>query len=142
MEEGLSKLEISEVKLFPNKHLPKRDPLLSLLKASQEWKIETLVIDQPLGIIAYQTWRTLAQATLTASGLDTSGHIGTLKYQLGKNKQGHEEDVKSVWEITEKMELLSKITNQVQIVIGGGRGEDPKTNWEEAYETLLKNICN
>ena len=21
-------------------------------------------------------------------------------------------------------------------------GEDPKTNWEEAYETLLKDICN
>ena len=80
----------------------------------------------------------------TASGLDTSGNIGTLKYQLraGENKQGHKEDVKLVWEITEKMEVVVDENNPgTMIEIGGGRGKESKMTWEEAYQTVLHNIC-
>ena len=57
------------------------------------------------------------------------------------------EDVKAVWEIAEKLMQESNpfdyhhADNNDGIVVGGGRGEDPKTTWEEAYEILLKKIC-
>ena len=85
-------------------------------------------------------WRALAQAVAT-------GHIGTIKYQLGEgnageDKQGHVEDVKAVWEITEKMEVVVDEDNPGTVIqIGGGRGEEPKITWEEAYQTVLHNIC-
>ena len=43
--------------------------------------------------------------------------------------------VKAVWEISEEVQVEDRPP------IGGGRGRDPKITWEEAYETLLKNIC-
>ena len=44
------------------------------------------------------------------------------------------EDFKKVWEIVEKFEV------DFAVLIGGGRGEEPKTSWEEAYKTLCHNI--
>ena len=144
-EEGLRKLEISDVKLCPMmKHLPKQDPLLSLLKASQEWKIETLAIGVAHGpmlkggfsYLGVEMWRALARAAAT-------GHIGTIKYRVYKgSKQGHKEDVKAVWEITKKMEVTVDEDNPGTLIqIGGGWGEEPKMTWEEAYQTVLHNIC-
>ena len=147
-EEGLRKLEVSDAKLCPMKHLPKQDPLLSLLKASQEWKIETLAIGLAHGpmlkggfsYLGVEMWRALSRAAAT-------GHIGTIKYRVykgsaGENKQGHKEDVKEVWEITEKMEVTVDEDNPGTLIqIGGGRGEEPKMTWEEAYQTVLHNIC-
>ena len=86
----LRKLEISDAKLCPNTHFPKQDPLLSLLKASQEWKIETLAIglahNGHMKGFSYHheqcgLWRALARAAAT-------GHIGTIKYQLGEGGAG------------------------------------------------------
>ena len=53
--------------------------------------------------------------------------------------------VRAVWEIAEKLEVVVYDHDQdltgTLIQIRGGRGEDPKTTWEEAYETVLNNIC-
>ena len=85
-------------------------------------------------------WRALARAAAT-------GHIGTIKYQVckgiaGEDKQIQKEDVKAVWEITEKMEVVvftDEDTPGMLIQVGGGR--EPKITWEEAYQTVLHNIC-
>ena len=143
-EEGLHKLELSNVMLYPYSHSHQQNPSLSLLKASKEWKIQTLAIGLALQKgFSYphaQIWRALARGAAT-------GHIGTIKFRVDKGngevKQGHKEDVKAVWEITEKMEVV--VINEdypgTVIQIGGGRGEDPKITWEEAYQTVLYNIC-
>ena len=55
-------------------------------------------------------------------------------------KRPKKEDVKAVWEIAEMFNPFIFINGE-RIVIGGGRGEAPKTTWEEAYENQLKNIC-
>ena len=140
-EEGLEKLDLPSVMLYP---YSQQNPSLSLLKASKEWKIETLSIG-----LAIQTgfshphariWRALARSAAT-------GHIGSIKFRVNKgnaeDKQGHKENVKAVWEIAEKLEVVV-IDNDFPgtlTLIGGGRGEEPKTTWEEAYETVLNNIC-
>ena len=52
------------------------------------------------------------------------------------------EDMKPVWEIAETLEVDvfdRDGTGISRIRIGGGRGENPKTTWEEA-ETVLNNI--
>ena len=144
---GLHKLEFQSVTLFPyNKH----HHLHYLLKASEVWKIQTLSINlnhlnlakgfsYSYGVI----WMALARNAV-------SGQIGTMKFPIYKGgaEKTNKEDVKhvrAVWEISEKFEV--KVFNQGQnfpgtlIQIGGGRGEDPKTTWEEAYETVLNNIC-
>ena len=56
------------------------------------------------------------------------------------------EDLKAVWEITEKMEAeFYTMSNEEQILTrtyGGGRGvHEPKATWEEVYQDVLKNIC-
>ena len=48
---------------------------------------------------------------------------------------------KAVWKIAKKLKKASNPFDLSGIEIGGSRGEDPKTTWEEAYETLLKEIC-
>ena len=132
-EEGLYKLELPYVKL-DHSYLPKRDPSLALLKASEEWKIENLAIglERPL------PWRALAQGAAT-------GHIGTLKFSVDTRsaKQASKEDVKAVWEITEKMEVvvIDGDNPGTVIQIGGGRGKESKMTWEEAYQTVLYNMC-
>ena len=59
-----------------------------------------------------------------------------------------EEDLKAVWEITEKLEAeFYTMSNEEQIqeqirTYGGGRGmQEPKATWEEVYQDVLKNIC-
>ena len=132
-EEGLCKLELSYVKL-DHSYLPKRDPSLALLKASEEWKIENLAIglERPL------PWRALAQGAAT-------GHIGTLKFSVDTRsaKQASKEDVKAVWEITEKMEVvvIDGDNPGAVIQVGGGRGKESKMTWEKAYQTVLYNMC-
>ena len=71
-----------------------------------------------------------------------TGQIGTVRFPIykGNMKRAKKEDVKAVWEIAERFNPFIYI-NAERIVIGGGRGEDPKTTWEEAYENQLKHIC-
>ena len=58
-------------------------------------------------------------------------------------KQASKEDVKAVWEITEKMEVvvIDGDNPGTVIQIGGGRGKESKMTWEEAYQTVLYNMC-
>ena len=56
------------------------------------------------------------------------------------------QDLKAVWEITEKMEAeFYTMSNEEQILTrtyGGGRGvQESNATWEEVYQDLLKNIC-
>ena len=66
-----------------------------------------------------------------------SGHIGTLIIWFDVREviqKTQKEDLKAVWEIAEKLEFVG---NGDGIAMGGGRGGDPKTSWEEAYQTFL-----
>ena len=55
-----------------------------------------------------------------------------------RGKRPKEADFKAIWEISEEVVLdyCYEFTH-----IGGGRGKDPKITWEEAYLTLMRNIC-
>ena len=138
-EEGLLKLDLSSSNIH---HIYFPKVVLSLLKASQEWKIDRLVVDLVLRQSTNAPmWRTLAQAAAT-------GHIGTLHVRgtgvdlSGEYKAGQKEDVKAVWEITEKT-VVENPYGTVEIgEIGGGRAkEELKITFEEAYQTVLYKIC-
>ena len=141
--EGLYKLELPF--FIHHSHSQHQDTSLSLLKACKEWKIQTLYPDSvPHFLAAWQgfsnshgdIWTELAKSAAT-------GHIGTMKFPIHKGKIS-KENVKAVWEIAQTLEVrvLAGGTNPETVIrIGGGRGEDPKTTWEEAFETVLYNIC-
>ena len=73
------------------------------------------------------------------------GHIGRVKFYipfLHALARPNMKFVKAVWEISEEVQVVDRhrfIGGRPPT--GGGRGRDPKITWEEAYETLLKNIC-
>ena len=75
----------------------------------------------------------------------TSGYICTMKFPIHKGEErASKQDVKTVWEIVEKVKVeMTNGKNQNWFVqIGGGKGKEPKTTWEEAYyEALLESIC-
>ena len=134
-EEGLDKLELQSVD-FPSlqkKH--QADSIFSLIKASKEWKVEEVSLMPTLLGDDSTFWAALAKNAGT-------GHIGTLEFPpiYKENMQrARKEDVKAVWEIAEKLRHYFYNHNG-GTVIGAGRGEEPKTTWEEAYETLLENM--
>ena len=134
-EEGLDKLELQSVD-FPSlqkKH--QADSIFSLIKASKEWKVEEVSLMPTLSGDDSTFWAALAKNAGT-------GHIGTLEFPpiYKENMQrARKEDVKAVWEIAEKLRHYFYNHNG-GTVIGAGRGEEPKTTWEEAYETLLENM--
>ena len=131
-EEGLDKLELHSVDLY----YPKQDveSLFSLLETSKEWKVQTLTLAQwP------KCWTALAKSA-------PAGHICTIELTIYKLRAEKvcKEDVKKVWEMVEKLEveiLDEELEDCSEVLIGGGRGEEPKTSWEEAFETVLNNIC-
>ena len=132
--EGLHKLELAFVSLCSYSQV--WDTCLSLLKASEEWKIQTLSATwQGFSNSGGDIWTELARNA-------ASGHIGTMKFLIykGMTARTSKEDMKAVWEIAETLEV-EVIDRGTLIRIGGGRGEDPKTTWEEAYDTVLNNIC-
>ena len=133
--EGLHKLDLPFVPLCS--HSLHQDTSLSLLKASEEWKIQTVLVS-PLSYSHGDIWTVLARSAAT-------GHIGNMKFRFNKGKTGRssKEDVRAVWEIAEtfEVEVIDGDYPGTLIRIGGGRGEEPKTTWEEAYETVLNNIC-
>ena len=133
--EGLHKLDLPFVPLCS--HSLHQDTSLSLLKASEEWKIQTVLVS-PLSFSHGDIWTVLARSAAT-------GHIGNMKFGFNKGKTGRssKEDVRAVWEIAEtfEVEVIDGDYPGTLIRIGGGRGEDPKTTWEVAYETVLNNIC-
>ena len=70
-----------------------------------------------------------------------TGHVGRLRLIHGEEEQWLiKEDVRAVWEISEKVELFTFGQLGRDGNIGGGRDKDTNVTWEEAYE-LLKMIC-
>ena len=115
--ERLGKLNLHSVLLQEHD-----DPFFSLLESSKEWKIQKLDFE-----LCHEYWTALARSA-------SAGHIGTIKFSTRNGKKICKEDFKKVWEIVEKFEV------DFAVLIGGGRGEEPKTSWEEAYKTLFNNI--
>ena len=121
------------------------ESLFSLLETSKDWKIQTLRISQwP------EYWTALARSTVCAP----AGHIGTLELTIykGDAEKVCKEDVQKVWEMVKvmKVKVLEVVGGDPRdpnwgitddVLIGGGGGEEPKTSWEEAYDTVLNNIC-
>ena len=67
-----------------------------------------------------------------------TGHVGQLVLCpfMETEQWLIKEDVRAVWEITEKVVIFGLGKN----LIGGGRDKDTNVTWEEAYE-LLNMIC-
>ena len=107
--ERLGKLNLHSVLLQEHD-----DPFFSLLESSKEWKIQKLDFE-----LCHEYWTALARSA-------SAGHIGTIKFSTRNGKKICKEDFNKVWEIVEKFEV------DFAVLIGGGRGEEPKTSWEEA----------
>ena len=125
-EEGLSELEIDNA--YTGGEV-RTGIFLSLVEASQEWRIQTL---SDLCQDGYSGKR--PELTKCAA----KGHIGRVKFYipvLHALARPNMKFVKAVWEISEEVLVEDRPP------IGGGRGRDPKITWEEAYETSLKYIC-
>ena len=71
-----------------------------------------------------------------------TGHVGELRlvHDIEEVQWLIKEDVRAVWEISEKVELFTFGQLGRDGNIGGGRDKDTNVTWEEAYE-LLKMIC-
>ena len=133
--EVLSKLEFDMAALMSNMEVG--DIVFSLVEASKEWTMHYLTI--PLLLDGYsEGWTKLTNSS-------DKGHIGKLvfywpplyeSYHLARTKMKH---VKAVWEISEEVTISNLVVAYPKI--GGGRREDPKITWEEAYKTLLKAFC-
>ena len=83
------------------------------------------------------SWAALAR-------ISTNGHICTLYFPTLKGMRlaaaAKKKDVQLVWEIMEKL-TIKTFPGKEWKNIGGGRKEDPKTTWQEAYEDGLNQIC-
>ena len=69
-----------------------------------------------------------------------TGHVGELRlvHDIEEEQWLIKEDVRAVWEISEKVELFT-FGQLGRYNVGGGRDKDTNVTWEEAYE-LLKMI--
>ena len=120
---GLDKLELQSTSFDES---PSQAIFLSLVRACKEWKV--------LGKLftgTYFDWTELARSAAT-------GHIRTLMILNVREviQKTRKEDLKAVWEITEKLELVGNGGDLrgyfgAGIAMGGGREEDPKTTWED-----------
>ena len=130
-EPGLDKLEMLSIELYSGCH----DSFFSLLKASKSWEIQTLSTSG-----FHTSWAGLAKVAAT-------GQIGTLEFDIVtffvKIRPPSKEDVKAVWEIAEKFKavIIDNDERVSRVQIEGGKGADPKMTWEDAYKTLLKQLC-
>ena len=117
---------------------------LSLLKASKEWIVQRLTV----GLIRFdllkneEIWNVLVKKA-------NCGQIGKLILLVDIEEVSivGEEDLKAVWEITEKLVVEFYTMSNEELALtrtyGGGRGvqQEPKATWEEVYQDVLKNIC-
>ena len=148
--EGLDKMEFGTVTLSrghtqfcrPNacniQHWKIGELFFSLVNESKVWRIQMLAIYPDKGSYPLEySWTALAR-------ISSNGHICTLFFPtimgMGRAAAGKKKDVQLVWEIMEKLTIKLFPGNNWKN-IGGGRKEDPKTTWEEAYEDGLNLIC-
>ena len=153
----MDRLELSAVEVWQSCELVQT--FISLVKASKEWTVQSLVIganrmdlvdhgllddnegnegnDPPF---TEESWTAMARKA-------NCGQIGklVLLMNLEETATAKEEDVKAVWEITEKLEVeFYKMSNEELVITnryGGARGLDAKTTWEEVFQGGLNRIC-
>ena len=111
---------------------------LKLIKASKEWvikKVAVTVIHElaPLGSpgLSKMIFAELGKCSAT-------GHVGEVRLVHGFEEEQWliKEDVRAVWEISEKVELFTFGQLDNDGYVGGGRDKDTNVTWEEAYELL------
>ena len=131
---SLSMLEIDEVRNGQNWEAVKL--LLKLIEASKEWVIQRVAVANiprlASPVVSKMIFAELGRCSAT-------GHVGQLVLlPLMETEQWLiKEDVRAVWEITEKVVIFGL---RFKNLIGGGRDKDTNVTWEEAYE-LLNMIC-
>ena len=155
--EGLVKLEFGTVTLShghtqfcrPNncniQHWEIGELFFSLLKESKMW-IAQMVAIYPCDRDAcpwqeHNTWWPTQYSWDALAKFSANGHICTLFFPtLKRMGPVAKMDVKVVWEIVEKL-TIKEFPGKAWKNIGGGRKEDPKTTWQEAYQDGLNCIC-
>ena len=67
-----------------------------------------------------------------------TGHVGELRlvHDIEDVQWLIKEDVRAVWEISEKVEIFTFDQLGRDGYFGGGRAKDKHVRWEEAYEAL------
>jgi len=132
---------VKMVGLDANQPLEAVELLLKLIQASKEWvikKVAVTVIHElaPLGSpgLSKMIFAELGKCSAT-------GHVGEVRLVHGIEEDQWliKEDVRAVWEISEKLEIIT-FGRLVRDEIGGGRAKDTNVTWEESYE-LLNMIC-
>ena len=141
-EEEVQKVALMAVEVWNSCALPQMEVFVSLVKASKEWTVQSMTIGL-LGsehcLSNEEIWRTLAKKA-------GCGKIGKLVLLVNTEEVAtvNEEDVKEVWEISERVEVEFYTMSNEELVLSsrcaGGRGADPKTTWEEVYQDVLKKI--
>ena len=126
-EEEVDKMELrASVEVWQSNAVVQKDVFVSLLKASKEWTVQSLTI----GLLGNdqsneELWTTLAKKA-------GCGHIGKLVLLINIEEEAtaNKEDVRVVWEITEKSEVEFYTMSNEELVLtsrcGGGSGVDPK----------------
>ena len=143
-EEELDKMELrASVEVWQSDAEVQMDVFISLIKACKEWTVQSLTIGQ-LGSdhpSNEEIWATLSQKACC-------GQIGKLilLVNIEEEAAANKEDVRVVWEITEKLEVEFYTMSNEELVrtsrCCGGRGVEPKATWEEVYQDVLHKICN
>ena len=143
-EDKVDKVELRAVEVWESCAVVQIDVFISLVKASKKWTVESLTIGQ-LGN-GYPSNEEILTTLAKRAG---HGQIGKLMVLLNIEEvaMANKEDVKAVWEITEKMGVEFYTMSNEELVLtrrcAGGRGvDDPKTTWEDVYQDVLKKICN
>ena len=85
------------------------------------------------GLPVEYSWGALAK-------ISDNGHISHLSFPYVKGMDmATKNDVHHVWQILER--LTSNVPGNTRVTIAGGRREEPKTTWEEAYEEGMNFFC-
>ena len=141
-EEEVDKMELRAAELWESCAAVQINVFISLVKGSKKWTVESLTIGQ-LGN-GYPSNEEILTTLAKRAG---QGQIGKLMVLVNIEEvaTANKEDVKAVWEITEKMEVFFYTMSNEELVLtsgcAGGRGIDPKTTWEDVYQDVLKKIC-
>ena len=107
---------------------------MKLIEASKEWVIQEVAVTLS-PVVSKMIFAELGRCS-------AAGHVGQLVLCpfMETEQWLIKEDVRAVWEITEKVVIFRIFRLGFENLIGGGRDKDTNVTWEEAYE-LLNMIC-
>ena len=87
------------------------------------------------GLPVEYSWGALAK-------ISDNGHISHLFFPDVKGMEmvkATKNDVHQVWQILERLTI--NVPGNTRVTIAGGRREEPKTTWEEAYKEGMNFFC-